>query len=283
MMRRASRLISGAGRWFHSQHRTPVLPQVRVKDPPSAQPVHVGYFLHRNQVVKHTPHPLEVEVSYLLEREHQRYSRHESSESSTHFMAARGQTLDLLNRTDPNAIKGNFFGLELYQDAMRVILQRYLPDKRVTPADLWDPEAQGVTPPQRHTLHRKLDDFLYLIVQEKESGRWTIPHATREPTESLRMTVDRALSAHHANGLDCFLWSNAPQATVPLADTGARLFIYSAAYLSGRPSFDKLQPAAQDHAWVTRRELRQYAADFESRELLEALLDIAADSTFDAA
>lgn len=274
--------VAAPHRGFHSQHRTPIVPQVLVADPPAPVRVHVGYFLHRSQVVKHTPHPLEIEMSYLLEREHQRYSRHETTESATHFMAGRGQTMDLLNRTEPGLIMGNFFGLELYQDAMRVVMQRYSPERRVTAADLWDPEATTADgPPPRRTLHRRLDDLLFLIVQEEATGLWTVPHEERADGESLRVAADRAIATHHGDGLDCYVWSNAPQATVPIEDGMGRLFVYSATYLSGRPRFTDVQPRARDHAWVTRAELRQYAADFKSPQLLQALLDITPDSTFE--
>ncbi|KAG5485842.1 hypothetical protein CUR178_07434 [Leishmania enriettii] len=274
--------VLSSRRSFHSQHRTPVIPQVHVHDGPTAQRIHVGYYIHRHQVVKHSPHPLEVEMSYLLEREQQRYSRHESAESATAFFASRGQTIDILGRTDSNQIKGNFFALELYQDAMKVVMQRYTPEKRVTAADMWQPSALGSAPPPRHTLHRKLDDFLYLILQEEATGKWTIPHTARKDDESLRMTVDRAISSQNSEGLDCYVWSNAPQATVFLKEDNTRLFIYSATYLAGRPQFTSYEPKPKDHAWVTRRELLQYSDDFKSAELLKALLDISADGIFEA-
>ncbi|GET85864.1 hypothetical protein, conserved [Leishmania tarentolae] len=277
---RASPVLS-LRRTFHSQHRTPIIPQVHVCDGPTPQRIHVGYYLHRHQVVKHSPHPLEVEMGYLLEREHQRYSRHESTESATAFFASRGQTIDVLGRTDPNQIKGNFFGLELYQDAMKVVMQRYTPEKRLTSADMWRPNALGDAPPLRHTLHRKLDDFLYLIVQEEATGKWTIPHTARRDNESLRMTADRAISSHNSEGLDCYIWSNAPQATLFLRDDNTRLFIYTATYLAGRPQFASFEPKPKDHAWVTRHELLQYSDTFKSTELLKALLDISADGTFE--
>lgn len=270
------------GRWFHSQHRTPVVPQVAVQDAPPATRVHVGYLLHRSPVVKHAPHPVETEMAYLVEREHQRYSRHEGSESATHFFAQRGQPIDLLNRTDPNQIKADFFGLEPYQDAMKVVLQRLTPEKRVTAADLWQPDSVQDTPPVRHTLQRKLDDYLYLIIRDEVTGKWTVPQTLLNPKETLRMAVDRGISTQHNDGLDCYVWSNAPQATVYDAEANTQLFVFSATYLAGRPSFATVEPKPMDHAWATRRELRQYGADFTSSVLLEALLDISADSTFEA-
>lgn len=277
----ASATLSSS-RGFHSQHRTPIIPQVQVRDGPTTQRVYVGYLLHRNQVVKHTPHPLEVEMGYLLEREQHRYSRHESTESATAFFASRGQTMDVQNRADANQIRANFFGLELYQDAMKVVLQRYTPERRVAPADVWQPAALSDVPPPRHTLHRKLDDFLYLIVQEASTGKWTIPHTARRDEESLRMTADRAISTHNSEGLDCYVWSNAPQATVRMTEDNARLFIYTATYLAGRPAFASFEPTPQDHAWVTRHEMLQYRDSFKSPELLAALRDISTAGTFDA-
>lgn len=270
------------GRFFHSQHRTPILPQMPVCDPVPTEKICVGYLLQRNQIVKHSPHPLEIEMSYMLEREHGRYSRHEGSESATHFMASRGQSLDLLNRTDANQIKGNFFGLESYQDAMKVVLQRYHPERRVAAADLYDPAQLTDVPPKRHTLHRKLDDYLYLIVQDAATGRWTVPQTARAEKESLRMTLDRAVSSHHNDALDCYVWSNAPQATVLLEQENTRLFVYVATYLSGRPNFGAMEPKLKDHAWVTRNELMQYKDAFASAQLADALTDISADSMFES-
>ncbi|CBH12626.1 hypothetical protein, conserved [Trypanosoma brucei gambiense DAL972] len=287
-----SRVLSGC-RGFHSQHRTPVLPQVpaaEVQQAASESKVRVAYLLHRQPVVKPTPHPLEMEMAFLLQREHQRYSRHESSESATHFMAQRGQSIDALNRTDPRQIQSNFFGLELYQDAMRVVLQRYKPERRVTPRDLWDPATYGSSnansnassPPTRHSLHRKLDDYLHLIVRDEASGKWTVPQTELRGRETLRMAAERAIATDNGEGLDCYVWSNAPQATVPNANDGSWLFIYVATYLSGRPKFSEFRPKTIDHAWVTRHEMMQYEENFQSPELVRVLLDISADSTFES-
>ncbi|ORC84835.1 39S ribosomal protein L46, mitochondrial [Trypanosoma theileri] len=284
-MRRARLPPVVAGRSFHSQHRTPIIPQLPLREDVAATTttrVLVAYLLHRQPVVKHTPHPLEMEMGYLLEREHQRYSRHESSESATHFMAQRGLSIDVMNRTDPRQIQSNFFGLELYQDAMRVVLQRYKPEKRVTGQDLWDPkQIDAAGPPTRHSIHRKLDDYLYLIVQDAVSGKWTLPKSTVGSRETLRMAVDRAISKHNNDALDCYIWSNAPQATVLNTAENTRLFIYAATYLMGRPKFTDFEPKLKDHAWVSRHEMAHYRDHFESNDLLEAMLDISADSAFE--
>lgn len=283
-MKQTARLL------FHSQHRTPVLPTVPVSDGKvvNGKIIRVAYLLSRNQIVKHSPHPLENEMAFTLEREYARYSRHDGDDTATGFMGSRGHAIDTLNRTDPKLIEGNFYGLELYQDAMKVALQRYAPQKRVCPADLYDPcdpaLAQG--PPKRHTLQRALDDYLYLIVQDSAHGKWTLPMTERLAHESLRMTVDRAIATHHDEQLDTYIWSNAPQGVLKAdanpVDTGATealTFLYSATYLAGRPQFDRL--GIRDHAWVRRAELAQYASHFEHPEMYQLLMDITTDSTFD--
>ncbi|EAN94033.1 hypothetical protein C3747_10g335 [Trypanosoma cruzi] len=274
-----------SGRSFHTQHRTPIIPQMPGGDtvPGSNTGVLVGYLLHRHPVLKHTPHPLEMEMGFLLEREHQRYCRHEASESATHFMGQRGLSIDVMNRTDPRETKGNFFGLDLYQDAMRVVLQRYKPERRVTPQDLWNPsELSDTTPPSRHSIHRKMDDYLYLIIQDAASSKWTVPYTALKDRETLRMGVDRAIAKHNSDALDCYVWSNAPQATVSNNVDNTRLFMYAATYLMGRPRFSEFEPTLKDHAWVTRHEMLQYKQEFQSAELLEALLDISADGIFES-
>lgn len=278
---------------FFSQHRTPVMPQVTVNTPLDANQklVRVGYLLCRNQVVKHAQHPIETEYSYLLDREHQRYCRHEGSESVTHFLASRGQTMDTLNRTDAGQIAGNFYGLDLYQDAMRVVLQRFQPEKRNTEADFVDPTDPQLNegPPPRATLQRALDDYLYLIIKEKDTGKWTVPSSLRKEGESLRTAVERTIANQNGETFDAYLWSNAPTAVVrsePGTLTGAGateelMFLFSATYLSGRPQFESM--GAVDHAWVRRCELPQYLEQGFQHDLFPVLMDVTLDGTFDGA
>jgi large subunit ribosomal protein L46 len=274
-------------RRFFGQHTTPVVPQVAAPyDGPLR--ISVGYLLYRNQVVKHDPHPLEQEMAFLLDREHQRYSRHDA-ESATHFFASRGLSVDTWGRVDPKAINDDFFALDAYQDAVTATTQRWAPTKRLCAADFADPFAAGAAPPARHTLNRALHDFLYLIVQDAASGKWTVPAAPRQERESLRTTLSRALAEHHGGALDTYTFSNSPQCVLqppapldgaaPAADR-EQLYIYNTVYLAGRPAFDRLAPACADHAWVTRAELPQY--DFADDRLLAMLRDVTMDATFDA-
>lgn len=274
-------------RLFFSQHRTPILPQspIDASVGASLDPLRVAYFLYRNPVVRHDPHPIETEYSFLLEREHQRYARHEV-ESSTHFLQSKGQSMDVLGRQDPAQITANFFNIEMYQDSSRAVCERYKTESRVAPLDLWDPVAQQdlVEPPARHSLQRRLDDYLFFIVREESSGKWMLPYEDRAAHETLRMTVDRALQTQHSEAVDFYVWSNSPQAVVKSPPAAAAptpsTFVYCVTYLSGRPKFNQVNPKISDHAWVTRKELRQYSDHFATG-VLDVLLDVAPCGAFE--
>lgn len=290
---------------FHSQHRTPRLPQLHTKDAlpqqsegasPSPLTLHVGYLLHRHPVVKPTLHPLERSFGFMLEKEHQTYSRHPGVESATHFFRDHASSIDSHQRTDPQAIRRDFYGLESYQDAMQATLQRFTQvPPRVQPTDFTDVAAfrsatSRTSPPARHSLQRKLDDYLYFLVRYADDeeanwkGKWGVPFTALRQSETLRMAADRCLQEPHQDQVEAYVWGCGPQGTVmlpsQLPDT-QRLFLFSATYLAGRPKFDALHPRIADHAWVSRREMRQYRADFVSDEVLELLLDVSADAYYE--
>lgn len=267
------------------QHRTPIMPQMPVNHP---TPHNVAYLLCRQPVVKPTPHPLETEFGFTLEREHNRYARHDVETSQ--FFSAKGQPIDVSNRSEPAQIINNFFNLEGYQDALKVVTDRYQPVPRVTDHDFFDPfdESLKSGPPKRKTIQRRLDDFLFFIVRSEASGKWSLPTTQRRPHETLRMAVDRAISEQHNDALDAYVWSNAPQAIVRGAGvsegeaTEADTFVFVATYLAGRPNFGGIQPKCADHAWVTRSELCQYHGEFETESWCQVLRDIVPDATFNA-
>lgn len=272
---------------LYSQHRTPIIPQAAVnvpKDTLNGTTVRVGYFLARQPLIKSEPHPVEIEMSYMLQREHQRYSRHDT-ESYTKYLADKEFSGDSWNRMDSKEIVSNFFGLELYQDAIKGVLSRYKPNPRVTEEDYIDlfgddMKADSDLPPARYTINRHLGDYLFLIVKDKVTGKWTIPSEERASHESLKTTAQRAIHEHHTGALDTFVWSNAPQAV--LKDGDNHTFIYNVAYLSGRPNFEVMAESYTDHAWVTRNELRQYGPHFAHGDLEQTLLDIAPSGLFES-
>jgi len=147
---------------LYSQHRTPIIPQAAVdvpKDALNGATIRVGYFLARQPLVKAEPHPVEIEMSYMLQREHQRYSRHDT-ESYTKYLADKEFSGDSWNRMDSKEIVSNFFGLELYQDAIKGVLGRYKPNPRVTEDDYLDLFAEDMkadVPPARYTINRRLE------------------------------------------------------------------------------------------------------------------------------
>jgi hypothetical protein len=265
-------------RCFYHQSSTPVIGQLPVAEDTFA--ARVGYLLTRNQIVKHDPHPLEQEFANMLEREHQVYARVEA-ESANHFMARHGQSLDVSGRTETKQIQENFFSLDAYNDALKATLRRYQVPKRVQAADLVDLTDPALVdaPPARHTLNRRLDEYLVLIVRDAGTNKWTVPSVERKPQESIRMTLDRAIALHHGVLFSSYTFSNAPQAVWRSAKDAQPLYVFSSMYLSGRPSFDRIEPKASDHAWVTRAELDEY--EFADDELGDALRDIASSSTLD--
>lgn len=270
---------------MHSQHRTPVIPQAAVDVPKEALgglTVKVGYLLARQPLVKSEPHPIESEMAYMLQREHQRYARHDA-ESYTRFLGDKEFSGDSWNRMDTKEIASNFFGLELYQDAIKTVLGRFKPNPRVTEddyVDLFSDDIAKAEPPARYTINRKLDDFLFLIVKEKASGKWTIPNVERDSHETLKTTAQRAIYQHHNGALDTFVWSNAPQAVLKEEEAKVHTYVYNVAYLSGRPSLETIEDYV-DHAWVTRNELRQYGGLYAHSDLEQTLLDIAPSGLFE--
>lgn len=292
---------------FNPQHRTPILPQLPVVLPKDDKKViRVGYLLSRNPIVKPEPHPLETEMGFMLQREHARYARHEA-DSLTAFMASRDQTIDAWGRSDPNQTISNYFGLEMYQDSMKTVLNRYKPLPRTVANDFVDIMAEQKLSalPTRHSIQRCLGDYLFLITKDATTGLWGVPSVEREPHETLRMTLDRSVNDHHKGSLDTYTFSNAPQAVLTTypdykptnedlekakqaqnssADEKkgkqVKTFIYNVVYLAGRPDFEGM--GCSDHAWVTRNELMQYYGSFSDPRLGSILRDIAPDALFEA-
>eukprot|EP00796_Vickermania_ingenoplastis_P001119 gene1119-654_t len=293
-------------RCFHSQHRTPRVPQLHTSDElpgsnggessESVPTLHVGYLLHRHPIVKPTLHPMERSFGFLLERQHQVYSRHPASESAQHFFRDAQQSVDAHQRTDPRDIRRDFYGLEGYREALHTTIERYqhVPprvqstDRVCTLSHRLRDDKTG--PPPRRTLQRKLDDYLYLLVQYDNepglAGKWGIPFTPLRRSETLRMAAERCLQEPHGDKVDYYMWGCGPQGTVVLpspteVNPPRRLFVYSPVYLSGRPNFDAMEPRIVDHAWVSRAEIRQYRDAFASNTLQELLLDISADAYFE--
>jgi hypothetical protein len=270
-----------ATRLFHHQRDTPVLGQMPI--PPCDFAARIGYLLMRNQVVKHEPHPLEHEFANALEREQQKYARVEE-ETANHFFAKHGLTLDAASRSEPRQIEDDFFPSEEYKEALKATIQRYEVPRRVQPADIVDlsDPALDAAPPARRTLQRHLGDFLFLIVRDAATGKWTIPSAPRAPKEPVRMTLDRVVAEHHGALFSAYAFSNAPQAVLQpdAAPTLEEpLFVFNATYLAGRPSFERITPPVDDHAWVRRDELDEY--EFAHDGLGDLLRDIAVSSVMD--
>ncbi len=230
--------------------------------------------------MKASLHPLEQEMGFLLDQEYNRYPRH--SQPANEFFNERGITLDNWQRMEQNQLKANYFNLELYQEALKVVVERYQQPERERPDDYCNPLALAAleSPPERLTLDRCLDDFLYLIVRDDKTGKWRLPATDRKTHESLRSTLDRFLAESHPK-LEAYFLSNAPTG-VHLEGT-TKTFIYSGSYVSGELSTTAFQSeptaaTANNHAWVTRQELlSDYSAQFASKDLAQIIYDIAID------
>jgi large subunit ribosomal protein L46 len=285
-------------RSFFAQHNIPVVPQGAISPPftPAyTKRLLVGYLLCRQPSVQHSLHPLEQELGFVLDREYARYPRHPAADTATHFFKERGIAIDSWNRQDASAVQRDFFNLESSRDATRQTLERYEPAKRVVAADFFDPTALTAdAPPPRHTVQRRLDDFLYLIVKNgpEKGGKWTVPSAERDAKHSLRTAAEINILSDHNKGVDAYLFSNAPQGVLQWKEssstsssleplpaganrdeaTAQQLFVFCASYISGRPVFANVA----DHAWVTRHELADY--EFDHPDMFSLLRDITTDS-----
>jgi large subunit ribosomal protein L46 len=302
---------------FFSQQTIPVVPQGVLPNAGSSEGKKaaaaqclVGYLLTRQPAVQHSLHPLEQELGFVLDREHQRYCRHQQgqaptdAESANAFFSSRGIALDSWNRHDKTQIQRDFFNLDAQREATKITLDRYEPARRITKADFVDPfdAALKTGPPPRHSIQRRLDETLLLIVRDGATGKWTVParEAASSSGFSLRTQVEDAILADHNGALDAYMFGNAPQGVLqwsseaaeaaaegkclprgaPASEATRQMFIYVASYLTGRPNFAPVErrlPAnAADHAWVTRRELADY--EYVHDDMYALLSDIVMDT-----
>ena len=61
------------------------------------------------------------------------------------------------------------------------------------------------------TLHRKLDEFLFLVVQDRATGRWGFPREVNDETgKTIRESAKAAMDAAVGDSIETFLVGNAP-------------------------------------------------------------------------
>lgn len=148
------------------------------------------------------------------------------------------------------------------------------PGPRITEADLKN---------DLHSLRRKLDKKLFLIVKEKpnatnkEPGNspWRFPEGIRQGDETLRQIAEASLLKETGTKLETYFVGNAPITfhTRELSDNqqkqfkayGAKTFFQYAYFLNGNVTLDS---SLADYAWVTRDELKDYL----SPSVLEAVM-----------
>ncbi|CAL1541776.1 unnamed protein product [Lymnaea stagnalis] len=131
--------------------------------------------------------------------------------------------------------------------------------------DKWEAELKLFTPApreteadyknDRHSLERKLDKSLYLLVKQNIEGKdhWILPQTTWRNGETMRQTAERALSSICGDVKVTFL-GNAPCAFAKFDPD--KIFFFKAWYREGQVIPNK--DFAKDYLWVTRTELSEY-------------------------
>ncbi len=117
----------------------------------------------------------------------------------------------------------------------------------------------------RSTIHRKLAEFLFLVVKDKD-GNWGFPKCEHSEGETMRQTAERSLKDFAGDSLECWVVGNAPQGHYKEAN--GTTFYYRGSYLEGELA---LQGGYTDHLWLTKEELGEFF-DADHHDLLKKML-----------
>ena len=80
------------------------------------------------------------------------------------------------------------------------------------------------------TIHRQLDQFLFLVVQLKDTGEWGFPRRVHSGgDETMRNVAKAAMEECIGNSLETFLVGNAPLGHFPVCNAGGAPATASAA------------------------------------------------------
>ncbi|KAK9457037.1 39S mitochondrial ribosomal protein L46-domain-containing protein [Dipodascopsis uninucleata] len=135
------------------------------------------------------------------------------------------------------------------------IYAKIVPASRVTEAD----KKNDV-----HSLERKLDRSLYLLVTANGKSNWQFPTAEVLPSESLTTAAERMLTSMGGENMNTWIISNSPAVFHKDESNGAdNSFVGSKAfYLRSRIFAGKFVPqegsGIKDFAWVTKNEIEDY-------------------------
>ncbi|KAL9647175.1 hypothetical protein ABK040_004891 [Willaertia magna] len=129
-------------------------------------------------------------------------------------------------------------------------LKNWKPQRRFTKDDFND---------NRKSINRQLENRLYLIFKDKETGKWLFPHTIRKNPHTMRSAAQEFFTKTMSNRVHGHFIGYAPTAHYvnpnnPLDMT----FFYRVMYIGGVPPFKALAPQFSDHAWVTRHQFDDY-------------------------
>lgn len=113
------------------------------------------------------------------------------------------------------------------------------------------------------SIHRKLDQSLLLLVQQKIGNDlyWVLPQGINKEGETMRQTAERVLRECCGNSLKTRFFGNAPCGVYKYkyphsvlkegSSVGAKIFFFKAQFLDGTPNKGQIA----DYQWAARNEL----------------------------
>ncbi|EQC34232.1 hypothetical protein SDRG_08434 [Saprolegnia diclina VS20] len=118
----------------------------------------------------------------------------------------------------------------------------------------------------RHSLNRALKQRVFLIVQDKTSGKWFFPTTEKDDAETMKDAAFRELSTVVGASLEAYPVGNAPMGYLkvmheddPTFDGkvhGTKVFFYKSQLAGGDVELNTEK--AGDYLWVTQAELAEY-------------------------
>jgi large subunit ribosomal protein L46 len=177
-----------------------------------------------------------------------------------------------------------------WSDERRQKFLKKLPESLVNPkADFEERDAGEVFDPapreteadktgDQRTMHRKLDEFLFLVVQDAKSGEWGFPRREHADGETMREVARQAMEEAVGDSVETYLVGNAPLGHFYEAKAGAEgkeggegtNFYHRAQWLDGTL---KLESTYKDYKWLTKVRARFPAFDFHEPRLCDSAVD----------
>lgn len=128
-------------------------------------------------------------------------------------------------------------------------IKNWKPQRRWTKDDFND---------NRKSINRQLENRLYLIFKDKETGLWKFPETVRTNPHTMRSAAQEFFGKQMRNRVNGHFISYSPTAHyVNPSNPLEKTFFYRVIYIGGVPPFKQLAEYS-DHAWVTRHQLDDY-------------------------